>query len=43
MRYGTINESDLDLMVRTDSVDEAFDYLTRDLIAFNLDQPGPVL
>ncbi|MEM7121961.1 MAG: TIGR00730 family Rossman fold protein [Pseudomonadota bacterium] len=43
VRYGTINESDLDLMVRTDSVDEAFDYLTRDLLAFNLDQPGPVL
>ena len=43
VRYGTINERDVDLMVRTDSVDEAYDYLTRELIAHNLDQPGPVL
>jgi hypothetical protein len=30
-RYGTINKQDLDLMYFTDSVDEAFDYITKDL------------
>jgi hypothetical protein len=43
VRYGTINEQDLDLMFRTDSIDEAFDYLTRELIAFNLHRPGATL
>jgi uncharacterized protein (TIGR00730 family) len=43
VRHGTISQRDLDLMFHTDSVDEAFDYLTRELIAFNLDRPGAVL
>ena len=43
VRHGTISERDVDLMYRTDSVDEAYDYLTRELIAFNLDRPGAVL
>ena len=43
VRYGTINEKDIDLMYRTDSVDDAFDYITRELTAFSLDRPGAVL
>ena len=31
VEWGTINESDLDLFLRTDSVDEAFDYVTKQL------------
>src|SRR3546814_13446278 len=30
-RYGTINAQDLELFFRTDSVDEAFDYITDQL------------
>jgi uncharacterized protein (TIGR00730 family) len=43
VRHGTISERDVDLMYRTDSIDEAYDFLTRELIAFNLDRPGAVL
>ncbi len=43
VRYGTISEKDVDLMFSTDSVDEAFDYITSELIAYNLDHPGAVL
>ena len=43
VHYGTISERDVDLMVRTDSVDEAFDFITQELIAYNLDRPGAVL
>jgi len=41
--YGTISRRDVDLVFRTDSVDEAFNYLTRELIAYNLDRPGAIL
>ncbi len=40
VRFGTINAEDLDLMFRTDSVDEAFDYITRELAEHALKEPG---
>ena len=30
-KYGTISRQDLDLVFRTDSVDEAFDHITHEL------------
>lgn len=43
VRYGTIDRKDLDLVMVTDSVDEAFDHLTRELIQHALAQPGATL
>ena len=40
IRYGTIREDDVNLLYRTDSVDEAFDFVTQELIEYNLDAPG---
>ena len=42
-RYGTINAEDLELFFRTDSVDEAFDFITDQLTSYALDIPGPRL
>ncbi len=42
-RYGTIDKKDLDLFFRTDSVDEAFDFITEQLRAYSLDRPGATL
>jgi hypothetical protein len=42
-RYGTINAEDLELFFRTDSVDEAFDFITEQLTSFAIDIPGPRL
>ena len=42
-RFGTISPKDIDLCFRTDSVDEAFDYLTEQLDTYALDQPGGTL
>ena len=42
-RYGTISPEDLDLFFRTDSVDEAYDYITEQLATYALDQPGATL
>jgi len=39
-RYGTIREDDVKLLYRTDSIDDAFDFVTRELIEYNLDAPG---
>ncbi len=39
-RYGTIGKADLDLFFRTDSVDEAYDYITRELTLHALESPG---
>jgi uncharacterized protein (TIGR00730 family) len=39
--WGMINEEDLNLFHRTDSVDDAFDYLTRELRHY-LNEPRPV-
>ena len=43
VRYGSIDAKDLDLFIRTDSVDEAFQYLTESLSAYALDIPGATL
>jgi hypothetical protein len=40
VRRGTIAAEDLDLLFRTDSVDQAFRYLTRQLTGLALRQPG---
>jgi hypothetical protein len=38
--YGTIDPTDLELFFRTDSVDEAFDYITEQLRTYALASPG---
>ncbi len=43
VRYGTIAPGDLELFHRTDSVDEAYDIVTRGLTRHALDKPGPQL
>lgn len=40
VRHGTIAAEDLELFFRTDSVDEAFGFLTEQLTAFALNEPG---
>ena len=42
-RYGSISPEDIDLFFRTDSVDEAFDFITEQLSAYALGSPGPSL
>ncbi len=42
-RYGTISAADLELFFRTDSVDEAVDYVTEQLASYALDKPGATL
>jgi predicted Rossmann-fold nucleotide-binding protein len=41
--FGTIDEQDLDLFLRTDSVDEAFDFITSELATIGLSDSGPSL
>lgn len=43
VRHGTIAAADLELMYRTDSVDEACAYLVKQLMAGALEQPGATL
>jgi hypothetical protein len=43
VQYGTIGPRDLDLFHRTDSVDEAYDIITRGLTKNALGAPGPTL
>jgi uncharacterized protein (TIGR00730 family) len=43
VRHGTISARDLKLMQHTDSVDEAYDWITGQLAARSLDKPGPTL
>jgi len=43
VRHGTISAEDVDLMVRTDSVDAAYDWIVKQLREYALDQPGPML
>ena len=43
VRHGTISARDLDLMHHTDSVDDAYDWITRQLTARSMDKPGPRL
>jgi uncharacterized protein (TIGR00730 family) len=40
VKYRTINAADLDLFLRTDSVDEAFSYVTKRLVSQAIDKPG---
>jgi uncharacterized protein (TIGR00730 family) len=43
VRHGTISASDLDLLYRTDSVDEAYEWIVKQLAEHALGQPGPML
>ena len=43
VKYGTIDESDLDLFHRTDSVDDAYHFITQELTEHALTAPGPTL
>ncbi len=43
VRHGTISAEDLSLFHRTDSVDEAFAYITEQLTTYALHDPGPSL
>ncbi len=40
VRHGTISADDLKLFHTTNSVDDAFEYVTRQLVEYNLDAPG---
>jgi hypothetical protein len=41
--FGTIDKEDLHLFRRTDSVDEAFDFITTELVSIGMSEPGPSL
>jgi hypothetical protein len=41
--FGTIDEKDLDLFLRTDSVDEAFEFITSELVTTGMTKSGPSL
>ena len=41
--FGTIDSADLDLFFRTDSVDEAYTFITEQLSAYAIERPGPSL
>ena len=43
VKYGTISPRDLDLFHRTDSLDEAYDIITKGLTENALSSPGPAL
>ena len=43
VRYGTIDAGDLKLFHRTDSVDEAYDIVTRELTQYALAERGAIL
>lgn len=43
IEFGTISPGDVDLFFRTDSIDEAFDYITSKLTEDGLPEPGPHL
>ncbi|MEK9900665.1 MAG: LOG family protein [Rhodospirillaceae bacterium] len=43
IEFGTISPGDIDLFHRTDSVDDAYDHITRELAAHGLDEPGIAL
>ncbi|MFN0040186.1 MAG: TIGR00730 family Rossman fold protein [Burkholderiales bacterium] len=43
VRHGTINREDLQLFHRTDSMDEAFDIVTRQLAEHAMGKPGAIL
>ena len=43
VKYGTISPEDIDLFFRTDSVDEAYEYLVSELAEHGMDSSGPTL
>ena len=43
VRHGTISAQDLDLMFTTDSVDDAYDFITKELSEYAMATPGPTL
>jgi uncharacterized protein (TIGR00730 family) len=43
VRHGTIGPADVELMFRTDSIDEAYDWIVLRLAEHALGQPGPML
>ena len=43
IRHGTISPQDVDLMFRTDSVDEAYDYIVSHLSKYSLQERGAIL
>jgi uncharacterized protein (TIGR00730 family) len=43
VRHGTVSAQDLDLMFHTDSVDEAYDWIVRQLAEKAIGQPGAML
>ncbi len=43
VEHGTISPEDLDLLFHTDSVDEAFKFITEGLLEDAIDKPGPTL
>jgi len=43
VEFGTISPEDVDLFYRTDSVEDAYAYITRELTAHGLDTPGVTL
>jgi hypothetical protein len=43
VRHGTIDAKDLGIMHRTDSVDEAFDWVTAQLLKYALANPGATM
>ena len=43
VKHGTIDEADLQLFRRTDSVDDAYDYLVAELTEYGLAEPGSIL
>ena len=43
VRHGTINARDVELMHPTDSVDDAYEWIVRQLTERALDKPGPIL
>ncbi len=43
VRHGSIDPQDLELLYRTDSVDEAYEFLTRELGEYGIKEPGATL
>lgn len=43
VRSGNIDAADLDLMFRTDDIDEAYDYVVKQLSTYAIDEPGAIL
>ncbi len=43
VEFGTISREDLDLLLHPDSVDDAFDFVTKELMEYAIDKPGAML